>query len=193
MHDPARTISVREQNRQRIRGAITRAAMESFADTGIADTTMDRIAEQAGVARATVFKHFPNKNAIVNAIIEHMDADLLLQIGDHVGAPRAEDRIIGFFAQNAALLHARRDVIRPLVPILEQGWSELPGVERMQRLQSAFTRLAAGPEQRADAATLAEIILGAYLVIIHKWRVERDYCIADRMTAAAHLICRALR
>lgn len=185
--------SVREQNRQRIRGAIARAAMESFASTGIADTTMDHIAEQAGVARATVFKHFPNKNAIVTTIIELMDADLLQQIEKHAASGvSAATRIKAFFAENGALLQSRQDVIKPMVPILEQGWNELPGEERMQRLRGAFTRLAAGPEQRNDAGTLGEILLGTYLVITHNWRIESDYSIADHMGLAAELICAGL-
>ena len=186
-------LSVREQNRQRIRGAIARAAMESFASTGIADTTMDHIAEQAGVARATVFKHFPNKNAIVTAIIELMDADLLQQIEKHAAnGTSAAKRIKGFFAENGGLLQSRHDVIKPMVPILEQGWNELPGEERMHRLRSAFSQLAAGPEQRNDAGTLGEILLGTYLVITHNWRIKKDYSIVDHMVLAADMICTGL-
>lgn len=186
-------LSVREQNRLRIRGAIARAAMQSFASTGIADTTMDHIAEQAGVARATVFKHFPNKNAIVTAIIELMDADLLQQIEKHAanGASAAK-RIKGFFAENGGLLQSRHDVIKPMIPILEQGWNELPGEERMHRLRSAFSQLAAGPEQRNDAGTLGEILLGTYLVITHNWRIKKDYSIVDHMVLAADMICTGL-
>lgn len=186
-------LSVREQNRLRIRGAIARAAMQSFASTGIADTTMDHIAEQAGVARATVFKHFPNKNAIVTAIIELMDADLLQQIEKHAAnRASAAKRIKGFFAENGGLLQSRQDVIKPMVPILEQGWNELPGEERMHRLRSAFTQLAAGPEQRNDAGTLGEILLGTYLVITHNWRIKKDYSIVDHMVLAADMICTGL-
>ena len=192
-HAAAPILSVREQQRHRIRSAITRAAMASFAATGIADTTMERIAERAGVARATVFKHFASKNAIVAALIEQMDADLVQQVERHAAhAVPAPQRIAGFFAENGALLHARRDVIRPLVPILEQGWNDVPGEARMQRLRRAFTRLAAGPEQRADGQVLGEVLLGTYLVITHNWRIDDGYSIAHHLAAACRLICGGL-
>lgn len=186
-------LSVREQNRLNIRGAILRAAMEQFATSGIGETTMDRIATEAGVARATVFKHFANKNAIIAAIVEQMDADLVQQVERHAqrDVPAAQ-RITDFFTENGDLLQSRREVIRPLVPILEQGWNELPGEARMQRLRTAFIRLAAGPEGREDAETLAEVLLGSYLVITHHWRVQSHYCVSDHMRAAAQLVCRAL-
>lgn len=193
MSEAATPLSVRERNRLNIRGAILRAAMEQFAASGIGETTMDRIAAEAGVARATVFKHFANKNAIIAAIVEQIDADLVQQVERHAqrDVPVAQ-RITDFFTENSDLLQSRGDVIRPLVPILEQGWNELPGEARMQRLRTAFIRLAAGPEGRDDAETLAEVLLGSYLIITHHWRVQSDYSISEHMRAAASLVCRAL-
>lgn len=192
--DTVGAVSVRERNRQRIRSAIVRAAMESFAACGMAETTMDRIAAEAGIARATVFKHFPNKNAIIAAVVEQMDVDLLQQVERHACRPvSAFERFSGFMEENGALLESRSEVIRPLVPILEQGWNEVPGEARMQRLRMAFVRLAAGPEQRPDAEPLAEIVLGAYLVIAHNWRVSADYSIRDHMRGVAELLGRGLK
>lgn len=185
--------SVRERNRQRIRSAIVRAAMASFAECGIVDTTMDRIAADAGVARATVFKHYPSKNAIIAEIFERMDADLLQQMDRHARRPvPVAERVIGFFTENGAVLESRRDVIRPMVGILEQGWNDVPGEARMECLRRAFTALAAGPEQRPDAEVLAEVLLGTYLVIAHNWRVRDDYSISAHMAAAARLIGQGL-
>lgn len=151
---------------------------------------MDSVAEEAGVARATLFKHFPNKNTIVTNIVELMDADLLQEIEKYAASePSVIKRISGFFTENGAHLQSREMVIKPIVAILEQGWNELPGEERMHRLHRAFTSLAAGPEQRKDAETLGEILLGTYLVIIHKWRMNVDYSIADQLERAARLIC----
>lgn len=192
--DIAGVVSVRERNRQRIRSAIVRAAMASFAAHGVGDTTIERIAAEAGIARATVFKHFANKNAIITAVVEQMDFDLLQQVERHACKPvPAHERIAGFMAENGALLESRGDVIRPLVQILEQGWNELPGEARMQRLRRAFVQLAGGPEQRADAEPLAEVVLGAYLVITHNWRVTADYAISEHLLAAARLIGGGLR
>lgn len=148
------TLSVREKNRLRIRGAVVRAVMESFASIGIADTTMDRIAEQARIARATLFKHFPNRNDIVTNVVELMDADLLQEIEKYAASDLSSSGLQAFFAGNGGHLRSREVVLKPIAAILEQGLNELPGEERMVRLHHAFTSLAAGPEQRKDAGIL---------------------------------------
>jgi AcrR family transcriptional regulator len=57
------------------RARITEAALRLFADQGMTDTTIDQIAEAAGVSRRSIFHHFPTKEAI---------------LFDHLVLPRAE-------------------------------------------------------------------------------------------------------
>src|SRR5205085_11466037 len=47
------------------RTRIAEAALELFATQGLAETTVDQIADAAGVGRRTVFHHFPTKEAIL--------------------------------------------------------------------------------------------------------------------------------
>jgi AcrR family transcriptional regulator len=47
------------------RARIANAALELFVHRGYAETTIDQIAEAAGVGRRTVFRHFPTKEAIL--------------------------------------------------------------------------------------------------------------------------------
>jgi AcrR family transcriptional regulator len=56
---------LRERKKRATRLAIHEAGMELFAERGFAATTVDAIAEAAGVSRATVFSYFPSKEEIV--------------------------------------------------------------------------------------------------------------------------------
>lgn len=47
------------------RARIANAALELFVHQGYAETTIDQIAEAAGVGRRTIFRHFPTKEAIL--------------------------------------------------------------------------------------------------------------------------------
>jgi AcrR family transcriptional regulator len=58
--NPVRDLKVMET-----RARIADAALELFVHRGYADTTIDQIAEAAGVGRRTVFRHFPTKEAIL--------------------------------------------------------------------------------------------------------------------------------
>lgn len=57
--------SVRERNQKDTRSRIGQAALRLFLQQGYADTTIDQIAEAAGVSRRTVFHHFATKDAML--------------------------------------------------------------------------------------------------------------------------------
>jgi AcrR family transcriptional regulator len=54
---------------RRNREAILDAARERFADLGL-DCQMEDVANSAGVGIGTVYRHFPNKDALIEALIE---------------------------------------------------------------------------------------------------------------------------
>jgi AcrR family transcriptional regulator len=60
----------RDQDRGAQRSRIVDAALALFGSRGFDAVTMADVAEQAGVARATVFNHFGSKHALVEAIVE---------------------------------------------------------------------------------------------------------------------------
>ena len=47
------------------RGAVTRTALELFAERGFEETTVDDIADALGVSRRTLFRYFASKNDMV--------------------------------------------------------------------------------------------------------------------------------
>lgn len=62
------------------RERVVNAAMACFAKYGIAKTTMDDVAEAAQLARMTVYRAFPNRNALLHAVamqtLEHFIQEL---------------------------------------------------------------------------------------------------------------------
>ena len=56
---------LRERKKLATRLAIHEAGMQLFAEHGFTATTVDAIADAAGVSRATVFTYFPTKEEIV--------------------------------------------------------------------------------------------------------------------------------
>jgi AcrR family transcriptional regulator len=55
----------RERNPTATRARIAQAALELFERQGYVGTTIDEIAEAAGVGRRTIFEHFPTKQAML--------------------------------------------------------------------------------------------------------------------------------
>jgi AcrR family transcriptional regulator len=52
------------------RGAIVEAARQAFLQNGYAQTSMDRIAETAGVSIKTVYRHFESKDDLFSAVMQ---------------------------------------------------------------------------------------------------------------------------
>ncbi len=48
------------------------AAVSLFADRGIDATSMDAIAETSGVSKATIYKHWPDKDALAMEVMAHI-------------------------------------------------------------------------------------------------------------------------
>src|SRR3546814_19683578 len=57
--------SLRQEQRYLTRRMIMEAARACFYERGVADTSVEQIARAAGVGRATLYLHFPNKDAIL--------------------------------------------------------------------------------------------------------------------------------
>lgn len=60
----------RELNKARKRAAIVEAATRSFFEQGYATTSMSAIAEELGCSKATLWSHFPSKEALFEAVID---------------------------------------------------------------------------------------------------------------------------
>jgi AcrR family transcriptional regulator len=74
---------LRDLKKERARGAILDAAIRLFEAGGIDATSMDDIARDVQLSRATVFNYFPYKEAILVEIGARFVADIAEQAGAH--------------------------------------------------------------------------------------------------------------
>lgn len=75
---PARKeLSITSESPRSKRKQIVQAAINVFLEQGYAATTLQRVAEEAGVIRATIYSHFADKNELFKAIIEELTVNQL--------------------------------------------------------------------------------------------------------------------
>jgi AcrR family transcriptional regulator len=79
-----------EAHRREVRGAVLDAAAALVAEHGLRVVTMSQIAEHAGIGRATLYKYFPDVDAIVQAwhhreVTSHLHQ--LAQVAEHASDP----------------------------------------------------------------------------------------------------------
>ena len=154
-----------ETHRQEVRDAIMSTTAALVAEHGLRAVTMSQIAEQAGIGRATLYKYFPDVEAIL--VAEHNR-----QVEAHLEQLEAlTDQSAGAFDRLAAVLQAYAMIRHyqgrhgtELSPLLHRSdhieWAH-------ERLLDLFRRLLANAAEagtvRNDVASgeLAQYCLGA--------------------------------
>lgn len=71
---------LRERKKQRTHDALIRAALELFTEQGYEATTIDQIAEAVDVSQRTYFRYFANKEDVVFAVPEMVEARFLEEL-----------------------------------------------------------------------------------------------------------------
>lgn len=135
-----------EAHRRGVREAILEATAALVAEHGLAAVTMSQIAEAAGIGRATLYKYFPDLEAILSAwhqqhVAAHLDhlAELAKQPGD------AGARLAAVLQHYASMAHQRGRHASDLAALLH-------GSDNVARAQHQLLRLVGGLVARAAKA-----------------------------------------
>ncbi|MBW2548651.1 MAG: helix-turn-helix transcriptional regulator, partial [Deltaproteobacteria bacterium] len=82
-----------------------------FARDGIRGARMGKIAEAAGCARATLYRYFPNKEALLHAYMVHVAKDFEEILDEKLRGLRSlGDRLVEAVAVSVELIREREDV-----------------------------------------------------------------------------------
>lgn len=63
-----------DERRTNSKERILEAAIERFARQGFKKTTLEEVASDVGLVKSAVYKHFPSKEALFNAVVDHFAA-----------------------------------------------------------------------------------------------------------------------
>jgi AcrR family transcriptional regulator len=88
---------------------VLRAARDAFAESGYG-VPLDEIATRAGVGPGTVYRHFPTKEALFEAVVTARVQDLLADARARADAADPGAAFFGFLARIAAESAAKRDL-----------------------------------------------------------------------------------
>jgi AcrR family transcriptional regulator len=93
----------------RNRENVLRAARDAFAESGYG-VPLDEIAARAGVGPGTVYRHFPTKEALFEAVVTARVQDLVADARARADACDPGEAFFGFLARIAAESAAKRDL-----------------------------------------------------------------------------------
>lgn len=167
-------MSLRDSKRERTARQIRAAARGLFLAQGFESTTMEQVAAEAGVSRASLFNYFPGKSSLLEGLGQDLEGRLVRAVehyrGKHQQAPQA---LAQLFAYTARVLEQTARLTRLLFMQRSEGAG-------FAALQEAFTSLAeAGQAQgswRRDlpAKQLGEVLYLGYVAGLLDWCVEGE-------------------
>jgi AcrR family transcriptional regulator len=123
---------------RRNREIVLRTAMRVFAEEGL-EASLGRIAQRAGVGAGTVYRHFPSKEILVEAVLAgHVEG--LVAAADRWAVQAApDDALFGFLLEVIEKSAGRRHICDALAA--DQGWPRAVLAAAAQRFREALERL----------------------------------------------------
>ena len=157
-----------------VRGRIAAAARDLFADRGYDNTTVDAIAERAGIARRTFFRYFRSKDDVILPDHDRISRAVIAHLGSAghlapVEAVCAAARIVFSEYVVNRQVSVQRYLVSRSVPALRDR--ESANVSRYCRLFGRYLRERYGPAP--DAALRAEVgasaVIAAHNQVLREW------------------------
>jgi AcrR family transcriptional regulator len=143
------------------------AAARRFVAVGIRKTTMEDIAREATAGKATLYRHFANKDAVIDALLEReaarLDRRLRAAVEEHEEAARRLEAAfvagVEFFVDHPVLTKGRDEEPGILLPRITANGGPL--VRRGMELFTALIAegIDAGELRQVDPAAAAEVIM----------------------------------
>ncbi len=187
--EPAYTVAPPPDTRARIAGA----AFDLFADRGYDGTTVDAIAERAGIARRTFFRYFrskddvifPDHDALLATVQHQMQASMQHSPIDAIcGGVRV---VFASYVDDAQVSIQRYRLTRSVAALRDR---ELASVRRYERAFSKYAReRLTGTYSQTEAALRADVmaasVVAAHNAVLREWlRAGGDYHPLGELEAA---------
>ncbi|MET8778924.1 TetR/AcrR family transcriptional regulator [Nocardia sp. NPDC004654] len=182
---PSRVVGQRRRPTQErakaTREHILDTAARLFGDRGIADTSTNRIAAEAGLSIGTLYRYFSDRTEIVEELLERLlvsiERRFTQQVFD-VSQTSAEQLVSGVLGVITDELVARADLVRALVAGVQFYSSGIPEFEPRLRLLvkvMIIQLLGPGNDHEYDVMTFVVINTG-FAAVLRASTIELDSC-----------------
>jgi AcrR family transcriptional regulator len=166
------------------REAILEAALDAFAGAGYHETSLDAVADRAGISKALIYEHFGSKRELHRALLERYVHELLARVMEATTAVEpGEERLRAGLEAFLDFVEERRDAWR----FVFRNVSDPEIADAVNRLREEVAITLAGlmaadapPEWNADPQLAGEIemiaqeLTGAIQALANWWDEHRE-------------------
>jgi AcrR family transcriptional regulator len=168
------------------RERITAAVRELLAEGRFHESTVEQVADRAGIARATLYQHFRSRLELVDAICETFDANpALLKLRKIVELPDADAALAGTIAKTIRFWSSEDPILRQLYGVAAidpaaQDLVERQRADRQSELERLVRNLSGAKRLRHGVAERRALTLLLVLTSYETFRELRDTGLSDR-------------
>lgn len=180
----ASVVSLRDRQREHTRSEIIRIAFDLFGTHGYEKVSVEMIAAEAGISRATFFNYFPQKELILREVASARAAKLKAIIGALLSADQAPtvdsllQAILKLAEENARItVHSKKLILEtvfhnvsrgPMMAAREQAVEALTGIfARILKAAPSSKKLA--PSSKLAPNLVAEVVVSIFLATMLEW------------------------
>ena len=161
--------------RRKVRSALAVAALDLFAEQGFESTTVDQIADAAGVGRRTFFRYFRAKEDVVfpghderlSEVVQHLEnadptAPPLGVVGETAGI------VLEMYLDEPEVALKRFELTRQVASLRDK---EIASIDRYQRVFARYLRrrFADQPGGELHAAVAAAAVVATHNHVLRQW------------------------
>lgn len=191
---------LRERKKLEVRERLCEEARLLFASQDPPSVSIERIAESAGVSRATFFNYFPSKGALLDELASRMTGRLARYLEEVRAEGRSlEGTLVRWFSRSVETIRRAEPMSRLLFGRVFAGAdeSELRATQ-MVEVHRAYAALVRDAQQRgevsadADVEFHAEMIAGAMTTLLNNWFNDPAYPLEQRAEKTARFLASAI-
>lgn len=181
------------------RELILAAALDLFAEHGFAGSAVPLVAEAAGVATGTIYRYFPSKEALVNALYQQWKGEIkrrLLDDARPAGTPREEFH--RWWAAMSDFVHDNPVAFAFLElhhhePYLDETSRQVALEIDGAALEFALRGQAAGLVRALPAPMLVALVFGAFTGVVRGMRAYPELFATDALDLAEEAVWELVR
>jgi AcrR family transcriptional regulator len=162
--------------------ALLAAANAAFIEHGADDASLEEIARRAGVGIGTLYRHFPTRQALLEAVYRDQVEVLSVRAGDLLGSASPGEALVTWLRALVQFGSTKRSLTSAMLATLDKDSELMSACSAMLRESAAalLARAQQAGEVRADAQAL-DLLRLVHAVSMAVQRAPADAGQADRM------------
>lgn len=190
-------VSLKQRKQQLVREAVYDSAQRLFWKQGYEATSVQQIAEEAGISRAGFFNYFSGKPQLLALMVEDMNRRFQLLIEEQLARPATtQQRLADFISYSCNAIAKSQEFSRVLFIAFWQAMDNpLEKRRAVTHLTNTFERLLAVGVKQGDVRTdislpvLAQMVAAGFSSLTNHWMNDPKYPLQKRAREVSRYLC----